>query len=99
MVNLYYNLTFKNKMIHTIEIENIKCGGCMNSIKTALQQMEGVQEVNIDKDTETVTIESDSDIEPFIQKLNDLGYPQKGNNSLLKKAKSYVSCAVGNLKS
>src|SRR5690606_17490259 len=99
MVNLYYNLTFKNKMIHTIEVENIKCGGCMNSIKTDLQQMEGVQEVNIDKDTETVTIESDSDIEPFIQKLNDLGYPQKGNNSLLKKAKSYVSCAVGNLKS
>ena len=99
MVNLYYNLTFKNKIIHTIEVENIKCGGCMNSIKTALQQMEGVQEVNIDKDTETVTIESDSDIEPFIQKLNDLGYPQKGNNSLLKKAKSYVSCAVGNLKS
>ena len=99
MVNLYYNLTFKNKMIHTIEVENIKCGDCMNSIKTALQQMEGVQEVNIDKDTETVTIESDSDIEPFIQKLNDLGYPQKGNNSLLKKAKSYVSCAVGNLKS
>lgn len=99
MVNLYYNLTFKNKMIHTIEVENIKCGGCMNSIKTALQQMEGVQEVNIDKDTETVTIESDSDIEPFIQKLNDLGYPQKGNNSLLKKTKSYVSCAVGNLKS
>ena len=99
MVNLYYNLTFKNKMIHTIEVENIKCGGCMNSIKTALQQMEGVQEVNIDKDTETVTIESDSDIEPFIQKLNDLGYQQKGNNSLLKKAKSYVSCAVGNLKS
>lgn len=99
MVNLYYNLTFKNKMIHTIEVENIKCGGCMNSIKTALQQMEGVQEVNIDKDTETVTIESDSDIEPFIQKLNDLGYAQKGNNSLLKKAKSYVSCAVGNLKS
>jgi len=99
MVNLYYNLTFKNKMIHTIEVENIKYGGCMNSIKTALQQMEGVQEVNIDKDTETVTIESDSDIEPFIQKLNDLGYPQKGNNSLLKKAKSYVSCAVGNLKS
>lgn len=37
MVNLYYNLTFKNKMIHTIEVENIKCGGCMNSIKTALQ--------------------------------------------------------------
>ncbi|CAM3245657.1 Heavy-metal-associated domain-containing protein [Empedobacter stercoris] len=99
MVNLYYNLTFKNKMIHTIEVENIKCGGCMNSIKTALQQMEGVQEVNIDKDTETVTIESESNKEPFIQKLNDLGYPQKGNNSLLKKAKSYVSCAVGNLKS
>ncbi|MFD1629818.1 heavy-metal-associated domain-containing protein [Pseudopedobacter beijingensis] len=86
-------------MKHTIEVENIKCGGCMNSIRTAIMQMEGVQEVSIDKETETVIIEANSDVESFIQKLNDLGYPQKGNNSLLKKAKSYVSCAVGNLKS
>jgi len=86
-------------MKYEIEVENIKCGGCMNSIKTAIVQMKGVQEVSIDKNTETVTIEAASDVEPFIQKLNDLGYPQKGNNSLLKKAKSYVSCAVGNLKS
>lgn len=71
----------------------------MNSIKTSLMQMDDVQEVNIDKDAETVTIETASDIELLIRKLNDLGYPQKGNNSLLKKAKSYVSCAVGNLKS
>lgn len=86
-------------MKHTIAVENIKCGGCMNSIKTSLMQIYDVQEVSIDKDAETVTIETASEIELFIQKLNDLGYPQKGNNSLLKKAKSYVSCAVGNLKS
>ncbi|HUI33323.1 MAG TPA: heavy-metal-associated domain-containing protein [Dysgonamonadaceae bacterium] len=86
-------------MKHTIAVENIKCGGCMNSIKTSLMQIDDVQEVSIDKDAETVTIETASEIELFIQKLNDLGYPQKGNNSLLKKAKSYVSCAVGNLKS
>lgn len=43
-------------MIHQIAVENIKCGGCMNSIKTALEKIETVSDVNIDKDTEIVTV-------------------------------------------
>jgi hypothetical protein len=37
--------------------------------------------------------------EEVIDKLNFLGYPEKGNNSLLSQAKSYVSCAVGKMSS
>ena len=44
-------------MTHTIEVENIKCGGCVNSITKALMKMEGVKNVAIDKDIETITIE------------------------------------------
>ena len=43
-------------MTHKIEVENIKCGGCMNSIKTALLKIENVTEVTIDKETDTITI-------------------------------------------
>lgn len=84
-------------MTHNIEVENIKCGGCMNRIKTALLKISGVENVSIDKDTETVTIDGTSDKNILVQELSKLGYPEKANNDLLKKAKSYVSCAIGKM--
>jgi copper chaperone CopZ len=84
-------------MIHKIEVENIKCGGCMNSIKTALLKIENVTEVAIDKETDTITIDADNDRAVFVNTLSSLGYPEKGHNTLLHKGKSFVSCAVGNL--
>ncbi len=84
-------------MKQQITVENIKCGGCMNSIQTALLKLDKVEKVTIDKETETITIWGDAEKEILISKLNDLGYPEKGDNSLLKKAKSYVSCAKGRM--
>jgi copper chaperone CopZ len=84
-------------MTHKIEVENIKCGGCMNSIKTALLKIENVTEVEIDKETDTITINSNTDRAVLVNTLSKLGYPEKGHNTLLHKGKSFVSCAVGNL--
>lgn len=84
-------------MIHKIEVENIKCGGCMNSIKTALLKIENVIDVTIDKETDTITIDAENDRAVFANALSSLGYPEKGHNTLLHKGKSFVSCAVGNL--
>jgi copper chaperone CopZ len=84
-------------MIYKIEVENIKCGGCMNSIKTALLKIENVTEVAIDKETDTITIDADTDRALLVNTLSSLGYPEKGHNTLLHKGKSFVSCAVGNL--
>jgi copper chaperone CopZ len=84
-------------MIHIIEVENIKCGGCMNSIKTALLKIENVVDVAIDKEAATITINSNTDRAVFVKTLSSLGYPEKGQNTLLHKGKSFVSCAVGNL--
>jgi copper chaperone CopZ len=84
-------------MTHKIEVENIKCGGCMNSITTALLKIENVIEVKIDKEADTITINSNTDRAVFVNTLSSLGYPEKGHNTLLHKGKSFVSCAVGNL--
>lgn len=78
-------------------VENIKCGGCMNSIQTALLKLDNVEKVAIDKETETITIIGDVEKAVVINKLNELGYPEKGGNSLVKKAKSYVNCAIGKM--
>ncbi len=86
--------------METIEIfvENIKCGGCMNSIRSALLKLEGVNDVQINKETDRVSVSGEQlNRETVINKLAALGYPEKGNNSLMSKAKSMVSCAVGRI--
>ncbi|MBP7273517.1 MAG: heavy-metal-associated domain-containing protein [Saprospiraceae bacterium] len=84
-------------MKQSITVENIKCGGCMNSIETALMKITNVENVSIDKDTDTVIVDGVVERESLIQALSNLGYPEKGNNNLLKKAKSYVSCVLGRI--
>lgn len=81
---------------HQIFVDNIKCGGCINNIKTSLLKINGVTavEVFIEKDKVCVTgiaVEK----ETLVAKLSSLGYPEKGNNNFISKAKSFVSCAVG----
>jgi len=81
---------------HQILVENIKCGGCRNSIKTALLKNKGITAVEIHKEEDMVCV-TGAAIEraDMVSQLSSLGYPEKGNNSLLSKAKSFVSCAVG----
>ncbi|MBL7830006.1 MAG: heavy-metal-associated domain-containing protein [Saprospiraceae bacterium] len=88
-------------MKNTIEldVENIKCSGCMNTIKGAMLKMEGVQEVSIDLESEHIHLEGNEamDRESIVKKLASLGYPEVGNNNIIRKAVSFVSCAVGRL--
>jgi copper chaperone CopZ len=84
-------------MEQQFEVENIKCGGCMNSIKNALLNLEGVTGVEINKEIDTVLVNGNFNREAIVEKLNDLGYPEKGNNTLIRKAKSYVNCAIGRM--
>lgn len=84
-------------MEQQIQVENIKCGGCMNSIKNALLQIPLVTDVQINQDTATVTVNGTAARELLIAKLNALGYPEKGHNTTFKKAISFVSCAIGKM--
>lgn len=84
-------------MTHEISVENIKCGGCMNTIKTALMKVQGIDEVRIDKETEIITVIGNTEKSVLVTTLSGLGYPEKGKNNLLKKARSYVSCSIGKM--
>lgn len=82
----------------TIKIVNLKCGGCENSIKLALEK-DGFRDVKIDINTQEVSFAGDADRAKKI--LEKLGYPEKGSKaekSLIKKAKSYGSCMIGRIK-
>ncbi len=82
-----------------IQIENLKCGGCASTIKKGLLTLNGVTEVDVDVENSLVTITSDKDnLEVIKTRLSKLGYPKVGDkNTIVHKAKSFVSCAVGRI--
>ena len=85
----------------TIKIQNLKCGGCANTIVTQLSKLDGISQVTVDNNTEEVSLNSNSEVNLKLakKKLSDLGYPDLGEtNSFPKKAKSFVSCAVGRMR-
>lgn len=91
-------------MNYQIQVENIKCGGCANSIHKQLIQLDGVEVVDVDVANGTVNIQGDQgQREQVVQALVKLGYPETGSVDGLQaagaKAKSFVSCAIGRLES
>ena len=86
----------------TLKIQNLKCGGCANTIITRLSALENVSDVTVNNENDTVTFthKDDATLQEGISLLSKLGYPIVGeNNPLTKKAKSFVSCAVGRMNS
>lgn len=79
-------------MIRQIEVENIKGSGCANSIERALLKIAGVDNVTVDTEHGIIVVEGNAERHRLIEELTDLGYPEKGSNTPLSKAKSYFSC-------
>lgn len=81
----------KNK----IQVVNIKCGGCANHITSELEKID-CKNITIDIEKQEITFVGDKKM--ATEKLSKLGYPEASSDeakSILKKAKSYMSCAIG----
>jgi copper chaperone CopZ len=84
----------------TLTIQNLKCGGCANTIITRLNTIDGIDTVTVSNDTNSVSFNysDENSLNTSIELISKLGYPVEGEqNPLSKKAKSYVSCAVGRM--
>lgn len=82
-------------------VENIKCGGCANTITKSLAELK-LSEIVITPETSVVEFINPHDekkVLEVLKKLKNLGYPlietEEGLNAALLKAKSYLSCALG----
>ncbi len=85
-----------------LEVENIKCGGCENSITKGLLGIVGVlsvEKIDLDNQSIELMISDDCNVEGISEKLKSMGYPPKGDNDWITNAKSYVSCAIGKVSS
>jgi copper chaperone len=89
-------------MVLEINVENIKCGGCANSIRKKLLLENSVNSVDVDVDNQRVIVDApQSALELLKFKLHSMGYPERGTSHGLDaaktKAKSFVSCAIGRM--
>ncbi len=84
-----------------LQIQNLKCGGCQATIFERLTKLNNIANISIVHEESIVSFEytSTDAIEIVKSELSKLGYPVIGEkNNLTKKAKSYVSCAIGKMK-
>lgn len=84
----------------TIHIQNLKCGGCANTITKEISSIETINNIAVNVEDSSVTFDyvSEEKLNEVKEKLKSLGYPEDGEaNSLMEKAKSYVSCAIGKM--
>ncbi|WP_304145244.1 heavy-metal-associated domain-containing protein [Mesoflavibacter zeaxanthinifaciens] len=84
----------------SIIVQNLKCGGCANTISTKLSEIETISNIQVDVEESKVTfnVSNSEDAIEVKQMLKSLGYPSiEDENGLVSKAKSFVSCATGKL--
>lgn len=85
----------------TVHIQNLKCGGCKNTIINRLSEVKNISDVEVDQDDKSVSFDyhSKHDFERVKHILSSIGYPIFGaDNKLKTKAQSYISCAIGRVK-
>ena len=88
-------------MKYQIVLENIKCGGCANTIRTNILKDGNINAVDVDYGTGMVSIDANESLhlDAFKKRLAALGYPEEGTGTNIQKAKSYVSCMIGRVTS
>ena len=91
-------------MKHIFEVNNVKCGGCANTLKSALAKDFGKIEVDLTLEPRRITLDIEEASIPELRiQLKKLGYPMSNENlsgleSFSTTAKSFVSCAIGKMK-
>jgi copper chaperone CopZ len=86
----------------TLEIQNLKCGGCAHTISTKLNDLNQISNIEVDTEKSLVTFSYTTESSLLEAKvlLAKLGYPEVGDkNAITTKAKSFVSCAIGRINS
>lgn len=80
-------------------VDNLKCGGCVTTVKRRVQEVPGVESVMVDPEAGSVELIHDGTVvrEELATLLEQLGYPERGTGGVIEQAKSYMSCAIGRI--
>ncbi len=61
----------------TLKVTGMTCGGCVNSVTSVINSVEGVKNVKVDLETERATFEIENsrvDLKHIIAEIEDIGF-------------------------
>ena len=61
-------------MKQSIGVHGMSCEGCESTVKEALESVQGVTAVNVDRGNDSATVEGSADKETLIAAVEDAGY-------------------------
>ncbi len=62
----------------TLQIKGMKCGHCSGSVKKALEQLEGITDVEVDLEQSTATFNGSADIDQVKAAIEAAGFSVAG---------------------
>jgi len=61
-------------MAKEITVEGMNCGGCEETVESALRDLPSVRDAEADNETDTVTVEGDASDDDIATAVEDAGY-------------------------
>ena len=61
-------------MDHTIEIRGMSCAGCETTVEEALESVDGVVGVQVDRETDSASVQGEPNWSELEQAVTDAGY-------------------------
>lgn len=59
----------------TYSIENMKCMGCVSTVRKALEEIPGIESAEVDLESALATVDGDVDQSLILETLKEAGYP------------------------
>jgi copper chaperone CopZ len=83
-----------------LELENIDCEGCANSVRRAMLRQPGILSIHVGAKASRVNLSCEDDVDSahILSVLEHLGYPALGRNTMLLMARAKLSCELGKLR-
>ncbi|WP_408956721.1 heavy-metal-associated domain-containing protein [Natrinema sp. 74] len=61
-------------MSRTITVEGMSCEHCEQTVEEALEDVDGVNSVDVDRDAEQATVEGDAETPALVEAVDEAGY-------------------------
>ncbi|USZ73052.1 heavy-metal-associated domain-containing protein [Natronosalvus halobius] len=61
-------------MARTITVTGMSCGGCEDTVESALEDVDGVVEASADNESDAVTVEGDANVDALVEAIENAGY-------------------------
>lgn len=64
-----------NEKKYIFNVSNMKCGGCVSAVQTALNELDGTEVVEVSLEENKAVVRSEKSVQDIINVLTAIGFP------------------------